>query len=72
METVDINSISFSSKYSVITANVKTLSNQARITIPYKVDTGHDENIMPFHIIKQLFPIVTKEQLLTREIQMSS
>ena len=34
------------------------------ITVPYKVDTGSDGNIMPFHIYKMVFPKATKEQLL--------
>ena len=38
-------------------------SNQARIVLPLKVDTGNNGNIMPLHICKKLFPSGTKEQL---------
>ena len=62
IDMVNINSVSFNSKCSVITVNLKT-SNQARITVSYKVDTGSDTNIMPLHIYKKFFPRATKEQL---------
>ena len=52
---VNINSINFNSKCSVVTANLKT-SHQLRIIVPYKVDTGSDGNIRPLHIYKKLFP----------------
>ena len=61
---VNINSIIFNSKWSVITANLKTLSKQVSIIAPYKVDTGSDGNIMPLHIYIRLFPRETKEQLV--------
>ena len=62
---VNINSIIFNSKWLVITANLKTSLNQVSIIVPYKVDTGSDENIMPLHLYKRLFPRATKEQLAT-------
>ena len=63
---VNINSINFNSKCSLITANLETLSNQVNIIIPYKVDIGSDGNIVPLHIYKKLFPRATKELLLMR------
>ena len=48
----NINSINFNSKLSLITANLKTSSNQAIIVIAYQVDMGSDGNIMPLHIYK--------------------
>ena len=57
-----MNSIIFNSKQSVITANVKSLSNQVSIIVPDKVDTGSDGNIIPLHLYKRLFPRA-KEQL---------
>ena len=60
IDMVNINSIIFNSKWLVITANLKTSSNQVSILVPYKVDTGSDGNIMPLHLYKRLFPSATK------------
>ena len=57
IDTVNINSVNFNSKCSVITSNLKTSSDQARVIIPYKVDIGSDGNIIPLH---NLFPRATK------------
>ena len=63
IDMVIINSISFNSKCSVITANLKIISNQATITVPYKVDTGSDGNIYALTHIQKMFPRAPKEQL---------
>ena len=34
------------------------------VIVPYKVDTGNDGNILPLHIYKKLFPMITSEQLV--------
>ena len=61
---VNINSINFNSKYSIIAANVKeTSSGQDRIIVPYKVDTDSDGNIMPLHIYQKIFTGATKEYI---------
>ena len=60
---VNINSINVNSKLSVITANLKTSSNQAIIVIPHNVDICSDENIMCLHNDKKLFSRASKEQL---------
>ena len=65
---VNINSNSFNSKHSMITENLKT-SNKVVITVPYKVDTISDGNIMPLHIYRKLFPRATNEQLWQTEMQ---
>ena len=44
----------FNSKHPVITSNLKTLSNQVRIIVPYKVDMGSHENIMPLQVCKNV------------------
>ena len=46
----------FISNHSVITANLKKSSNKVIITVPYKVGTGNDRNIMKLHICKCYFP----------------
>ena len=40
--------------HSVITANLKMLANKRSITVPYKIDTGSNGNIMPLHIYKMI------------------
>ena len=52
IEMLNMNSIRFHSNNSTIIANLKTLSNKVPITVPCKVDTGSNVNIMPFHICK--------------------
>ena len=49
----------------MLTTNLRTSSNKLIITVPYKVDTGSDGNMMPLSIHKKLFSRVTKEQLAT-------
>ena len=63
MDTVNIKFIIFNNKWSVITADLKTSSNQVSIMVSYKVDTGSDGKIMPLHLYKRLFPRVIKEHL---------
>ena len=55
IDMVNINSIIFNSKWSVITANLKALSNHVRIIVPYKVDTCSDGHTMSLDIYKRLF-----------------
>ena len=69
---VNINSIIFNRQQSAIIANLKMLSSQVSIIIPYKVDTDSDGNIMPLHLCKKIFPRATKEQLGTAKIKMSN
>ena len=47
----------------IITSSLKIPSNQASITVPYKVDKSSDGNIIHLHIYKKIFPTATKEQL---------
>ena len=63
IDMVNINSIIFKSKQWAITTNLKLLSSQVSIIMPYKVDMGRDGNIIPSHLYKKLFPRATKEQL---------
>ena len=50
MEMVNINSIIFNSKHSMILANLKTSSKQITMMVPFKIDTDCNGNIMPFNI----------------------
>ena len=56
IETVNINSIILNSKWSTITANLKTSSSQVSIIIPYKIETGSDCSIMLCTYTKNCFP----------------
>ena len=56
VDTVNISSVFFfNNKHSAITTNLRTLSNQASITVPYKVGMGSDGNIMPLHTNRKYF-----------------
>ena len=47
INSVKINSTTFNSKCSVITANLNTSSSQAASVVPYLVDSGNHGNIIP-------------------------
>ena len=53
MKLVNINSVQFNKKHSVLTTKSKTSSDQNSIIVPYKIDTGRNGNIMPEHIFKK-------------------
>ena len=57
IKLVSINSIQFNKNHSVTTVSLKMSAGQSNITVPYKIDTGRDGNIMPLHAYKKLFPI---------------
>ena len=63
IDSVNINSIYFNKKHSILTANLKTSAGPNNVMVPCKVDMGSDENIMPLHIYKELFPNKVSEQL---------
>ena len=56
IKTVNVNLISFKSNHSTIIAKLKASSKQVTMMVPYKVNTGCDDNIMPFNVFKKLFP----------------
>ena len=60
---VSINSVCFNKSCSVLTTKLKTFIDNNNMIIPYKIDTGSDGNIMPWHIFKKLSPRVTNSQL---------
>ena len=47
----------------MITAKLETHTGDNKITIPYKIDTGSDGNLMPWYIFKKLFPRVKEAKL---------
>ena len=62
-EMVSINSVYMNKIQMVLTTKLDTHAGDNKITIPYKIDTGSDGNIMPWYIFKKLFPRVTKAEL---------
>ena len=48
----------------MLTAELETCVGSNNMVILYKIDTGSDGNIMPWHIFKTLFPRVTESQLM--------
>ena len=47
---VNINSVYFNKNQSILMANLKTLVGKNSMSIPYKIDTESNGNIMPWHI----------------------
>ena len=52
IEIMNITSVNLNANNSIITANLKTASNKVIITVPYRVDTGRDGNIVPLYMQK--------------------
>ena len=71
-DTVNTNSIKFDSKNSVTAANLKTLSNQIRILVPYCVDSGSDRSIMLLHLYKTISKGNKKQLVVTRNKNIQS
>ena len=55
IEIVSIDSVHLNRNWSVITASLDTFAGKNKVKIPYKVNTGSEGNIMPFHIFKKSF-----------------
>ena len=62
-EIVSIDSVCLNGNHSVITASLDTFAGENKVEIPYKIYTGREGNIMPFHIFKKIFQNMTVEQL---------
>ena len=54
MNSINIKSITFHSKCSVITENLNTSSSQVTLIVSYKVESHSDGNIIPLHMLKIL------------------
>ena len=64
IELVGINSIYLNKNQLMLTAKLEMCIGSNNMIIPYKIDTGSDGNIMPWYILKKLFPRVTKSLLM--------
>ena len=63
INSVSINSIHFNTNYSILTVILKMSAGPNNMTVPYKVDTSSDVNLMPLHIYKNCFLKTSNEQL---------
>ena len=62
--TVHIDSVHMNKNQSMLTAKLEMCTGNNKLTVPYKIDTGNDGNIMPWYIFKKLFPRVTETKLI--------
>ena len=60
---LSINSVCFNKNCSILTANFKMSVDKNSISVPFKRDIKGNGNIMPLHIFKKLFLVVTNEWL---------
>ena len=67
IDVVNINLIHFNKYCSVLTANLKMSVGPNNFTVPHKIYTGSDVNIMPLYIYKKLFLNIMSEQLVATE-----
>ena len=47
----------------MLTTKLETHAGNNKITIPCKIDTGTEGNIMPWYIFKKLFPRIIEAKL---------
>ena len=50
-------------KINSVIEKIGPLYHLYKLTVPYKIDTGSDGNIMPWYIFKKLFPRVIEAKL---------
>ena len=53
IETVSINSAHMNKNQSMLTAKLEMCTGDNILTVPYKIYTGSDGNIMPWYIFKK-------------------
>ena len=63
IETASIDSVHLNKNLSLLTVKLEMQAGRNAIVVPYKVDTGSKDNIMPLFIFKKLFKNMTEEQL---------
>ena len=61
IETVSINSIYLNRNHLLITAHLKMHVGETTIEVPYKIDTGSEDNFMPLYIFKKLLKIYQRK-----------
>ena len=63
IETGSIDSVHMNKNQSLLTVDLEMHAGNNKIIGPYKIDTGSEGNMMPWHIFKRLFPSVTESEL---------
>ena len=65
LKAVSINSVYMNKNWSIdANSQIKDMHmGDNKLTVPYKIDTGSNGNIMPWYIFKKLFPRVTEAEL---------
>ena len=63
IEEVGINLVYLNNKQLLITAQLEMQVDENTIKIPYKIDTGSEDNLMPLYIFKKLCGDRSVEQL---------
>ena len=53
IETVSINSVHMNKTQPMLTAKLEMHASNNKLTVPYKIDTGSDGNVMPWYIFKK-------------------
>ena len=64
IEMVSIDSVHMNKNQSMLTTKLETCTGDNKLTVPCKIDTGSDGNIMPWYIFKKLFQRVTEAELI--------
>ena len=62
IETVNIDSVHMNKNQSLLMVELEVHAGDNKIIILYKIDTGSEGNIMPWHIFKKLFKIITEAE----------
>ena len=63
IEMVSVDSVHMNKNWSLLMAELEMCADDNKIIIPYKIDTGSQGNIMPWHIFKRLFKNITEAEL---------
>ena len=63
IEEVSINSVYLNNKWSLITVQLEMQVGNNALKVPYKIDTGSEDNLMLLYIFKKLFRNGSVEQL---------
>ena len=63
IETVSIDSFHMNKNWSLLMVELEMHAGPNKIVIPYKIDTGIEDNVMLWHIFKKLFKNVTEDEL---------
>ena len=75
IETVSIDSVHMNKDQCLLTSELEMHAGDNKIIVPYKIDTGSEGNIMPWHIFKRLFKNITEADIkktIKRQIKLKT